>query len=127
MKPKQFKTIAVKTSPKPEHVHSTMFIEGEIYLVSDSLCIEEKVQKRIKNWVSAAGSQWVLCEDVLPMVYEKYYREEKEKEEFVVVEGKFRNSLGGFEIKSQGIEKTICKEYLKYIENTSKPFRNLKI
>jgi len=63
---------AVKTSPVPQHVHATMFIQSEVYQV-----------RKIEN-----------------------------DKEFVRVEGRFKNSLGGFEFKSQSIKKTICQEYL---------------
>lgn len=71
---------AIKSSPVPLHVHSTMFVQGETY----------KVKAYPKSAPAAA--------------------------DFVEVTGLFKNSLGGQERKSQGVNKSICREYLQLIE-----------
>ena len=59
---------------------------------------------------------------VLPTMFIKgeFYWITKLDKDFVLVSGKFKNSLGGTETKEQGIMKSICKEHLMYIDGNEK-------
>ena len=73
-----FKGLALKTSPTPIHIHDTMFIKGEYYVV------REYISEVMKNFVS--------------------------------VEGKFQNSLGGSSRCSRAVPRSEAREYLLGVE-----------
>ena len=76
---KNWRYKAVKNSPVPKHVHDTMFIKGNIYVIKEL----------------NAGA--------------------KDRENWLLVEGYFGNSLGGRCLKDQAIHKTVCKEFLTLV------------
>lgn len=113
---KNYLYLCIKDSETPEHVHSTIFIKGEEYNVSLCNSVHEKVKEKMRQWRMSCGAMAVMCEDVEDVMYDSFFHEEKEKEEFVRVRGKFKNSLGGSETKEQSILKTICRDHLVLIK-----------
>lgn len=102
------------------YIHLMEFRDGEHY---NDLYFTWKDLAHPKKYKTIATKDSEIPEHVLSTMFIKgntyivsKHPNEKPDEEFVIVEGYFKNSLGGKEWKEQGILKTICREFLEYIQ-----------